>query len=152
MRISSSRPVRIAAISAMTLAALGTATTAQAQTSHAEKQATAVSAPDCPGDGKMGPGVVCTSLSSGALWHRKIVGPDLQISTSYDKTSGGKITAKLGYTYKGNTSWGGEFTQTSGTFKSKTWRMWDDTQMCAPTIGVMWVKGQGTFQTPSAGC
>ncbi|MFI6767341.1 hypothetical protein [Streptomyces sp. NPDC050355] len=136
----------------MTLATLGAATTAQAQTPHAGTKAPVLYAQDCPGDGKMGTGVVCTSLSSGAVWHVKGHSPDLRITTTYDKTSGGRITAKLGYNYKGRTSWGGQFTQVSGTTKSKSWTVWDEAQWCAPTIGVMWVKGQGTFQTPSAGC
>ncbi|WP_407548676.1 hypothetical protein QOM21_05930 [Streptomyces sp. Pv4-95] len=73
----------------------------------------------CPGDGKLGGGA-CTSLSSGAVFHSKILAASVTITNSYVKEGGGTIMARLGYSYKGTSHWGGTFSQSAGTTKYST--------------------------------
>ncbi|MER5276209.1 hypothetical protein ABT025_10690 [Streptomyces sp. NPDC002809] len=127
----------------MVLGAAGSATAA-------EEGGVSVQTAGCPGDGNFGYGSVCTSLSSGAVFHSKTVNGsgNTVITTRYKKTSGSSITAKLGYTYAGTTYWGSTFTQSSGTEKTKTWTRTGDVFKCRATVGIMNVSGQGNFQTP----
>ncbi|MCX4774912.1 hypothetical protein OG322_40155 [Streptomyces sp. NBC_01260] len=106
----------------------------------------------CPSYERFNNNYVCTSLSSGALFHPKGHSGATATSTAtkYTKLSGSSITAKLGYTYKGTTYWGGTFTQASGTTKTNTWTRNDYDWVCNSTF--MNVSGQGNFQTPVASC
>ncbi|WP_354645259.1 hypothetical protein [Kitasatospora camelliae] len=108
----------------------------------------------CPRDGQLGVNSVCTSLSSGAVFQGK-THPDFnhtRVITYYKKTGGSEITAKLGYSAGGTTHWGPQFKQSKGSTKTKTWTITDWYYICKPTVGMLWVKDQGTFQTPVANC
>ncbi|MEU4199590.1 MULTISPECIES: hypothetical protein [Streptomyces] len=147
MRIATSRRA-FAATGLAILAITSSVTTAQAAPTPQPTLRTA----GCPGDGKIGPGAACTSLSSGALFHYKFDnGTKYEVVSYYQKVSGGQISGQLGYTYKGRDSWGSKFTQTAGTRKTSTWHP-DGVTTCSPTIGLLRVDGQGTFQTPLAHC
>ncbi|GHE81362.1 hypothetical protein GCM10018785_56700 [Streptomyces longispororuber] len=114
----------------------------------------AIKAAGCPHDGRFGPNSVCTSLSGGAVFHSKYH-PDATrtgIKTSYKKSSGSAVTNKLGYTYKGTTHWGAYGSQKKGTTRSKTWTRTDYDFVCSSTVGIMHVKGEGSYQTPVASC
>ncbi|MEU9489451.1 hypothetical protein AB0D83_38460 [Streptomyces decoyicus] len=148
MRKLATTATRSIAVTVMAIAALN-ATTAHAATTP---RPAGVQAADCPGDGHTGGGNTCTSLSSGAVFHEKVLGANVTITTSYTKESGGAIKAKLGYSYKGTSHWGGQFSQSAGTTKYKSWTNYDSSFRCAPTIGLLQVSGQGTFQTPVATC
>ncbi|MER5212325.1 hypothetical protein ABT063_17500 [Streptomyces sp. NPDC002838] len=110
----------------------------------------------CPSSGYPNPGnpsESCTSMSNGALFHRKFH-PNASVTrveSKYVKVSGSAITAKLGYNYSGTNYWGSTFTQSSGTTKTKTWdrsyNFW-----CNTTVGLLNVTGQGSFQTPISRC
>lgn len=139
---------RSIAVTVMAIAALN-ATTAHAAT---PPRPAGVQAADCPGDGHSGGGNTCTSLSSGAVFHTKTLGANVTITTSYTKESGSAIKARLAYSYKGTSYWGGWFSQSAGTTKYKSWTNYDSSFRCAPTIGLLQVNGQGTFQTPVATC
>ncbi|MCM1973363.1 MULTISPECIES: hypothetical protein [Streptomyces] len=102
-----------------------------------------------PGD----PGLSCTSLSNGALFHTKYH-PDAnktRIKSYYIKTGGGAITAKLGYSYNGTSHYSGSFTQKAGTTKSRTWDRNDYNFWCRTTIGLLKVGGD-SYQTPISHC
>lgn len=150
MRIAASTAIRGMAATALALLTMASATGA-AQASPAPTAATALAA-NCPGDGKVGPGAACTTLSSGELFHYKFSnGPRFEVVSYYQKTSGSKIVGKLGYSYKNKTTWGSSFTQTSGTRKTSTWHPSGISQ-CSPTVGLLSVQGQRIFQTPLANC
>ncbi|MEV7856796.1 hypothetical protein ACFVZJ_37295 [Streptomyces sp. NPDC058322] len=142
--------VRSAAIAGLTLAAMGGTGVAQASSSASSGDVSVQEA--CPGSGQIGYGRVCTTLSSGRLFHDKTQGSGpVNVRTWYEKSSGGTITAKLGFNYAGTTTWGSTFSQASGTTKSASWdRNWSSD--CYSTIGMLSVTGQGTFQTPSGTC
>ncbi|WP_093799949.1 hypothetical protein [Streptomyces sp. Wb2n-11] len=141
MRTSIKTAARAVAVTGLTLAALGATTTAQAETRSPSGEAVTVAS--C---GTLSRGYVCTTLSSGTLYHRKYTN-DIA-STWYDKDSGGSITARLGYDGAGY-KWTGWFTQSAGTTKTGTW---SDVSYCNATIGRLEVSGQQTFQTPLADC
>ncbi|MFF2732837.1 hypothetical protein ACFVS9_33665 [Streptomyces sp. NPDC058008] len=143
--------VRSAAVAGLTLAAMGGTGAAQASTSAPSGDVSIQES--CPSSGQVGYGRVCTSLSSGRLFHDKTQGSGpVTVRTWYEKNSGGSsISAKLGFNYAGTTTWGSTFTQSPGTTKSASWsRNWSTD--CYSTIGMMSVTGQGTFQTPSGTC
>ncbi|MFG2398446.1 hypothetical protein [Streptomyces lydicus] len=146
-KLATTRSIAAAALVAAAISA--TPAHAATVTNHS---AAALQSADCPGDGHTGGGNTCTSLSSGAVFHTKTLGANVTITTSYTKDSGGAITAKLGYSYKGTSHWGGQFSQSAGTTKYKSWTSYDSDFRCAPTIGLLQVNGQGTFQTPVATC
>ncbi|MFB7636688.1 hypothetical protein ACFC0M_37885 [Streptomyces sp. NPDC056149] len=150
MRNSVTKATRSIAVAALALTALGTTTSAHAASALSANAPTLYAA-GCPGDGKIN-GNTCTSLSSGAVFHSKVLGANVTITTSYKKVSGGKITAQLGYSHRGTYHYGGTFTQSAGTTKSSSWTSYDSGFRCAPTIGLLKVNGQGTFQTPVASC
>ncbi|WP_231626979.1 hypothetical protein [Streptomyces apocyni] len=76
----------------------------------------------------------------------------MTLTSRYEKKSGSRITAKLGYSFKGSNYWGGQFTQSKGQVKQKKWSRTAWNTKCNSTIGMLWVKGQGTFQTPPGTC
>ncbi|WP_053164847.1 hypothetical protein [Streptomyces noursei] len=139
----------IAAVALVTAAI--SATPAHAATVP-NRSAAAIQTAGCPGDGRTDGGNTCTSLSSGAVFHTKVLGANVTITTSYKKESGGTITAQIGYSYKGTSHWSGQFSQSAGTTKYQSWTNYDSAFRCAPTIGLLQVSGQGTFQTPVATC
>ncbi|MFF9751158.1 hypothetical protein ACF1GR_30990, partial [Streptomyces albidoflavus] len=48
--------------------------------------------------------------------------------------------------------WGGSFTQSNNTTKSKEWVRSSWQTHCYTTTGLLSVTGQGQFQTPAASC
>ncbi|MBH1933761.1 hypothetical protein I5Q34_05530 [Streptomyces sp. AV19] len=107
----------------------------------------------CPRDGRLGPNYVCTSLSNGAVFHNKMDdGNFIAIHSSYEKRGGGRITAKLGYSHRGNERWGGWHDYSAGQSRMEEDRNYDFAFLCEPTIGLLKVDGQGMFQTPMASC
>ncbi|MFJ9982835.1 hypothetical protein ACIQUD_02060 [Streptomyces globisporus] len=142
--------IRIAAVTGLTLAAIAGGGVAQASTSAPSGDVSTQES--CPSSGQIGYGRVCTTLSSGRLFHDKTQGSGpVNVRTWYEKSSGGTISAKLGFNYAGTTTWGSTFSQASGTTKSASWaRNWASD--CYSTIGMLSVTGQGTFQTPSGTC
>ncbi|MYT33089.1 MULTISPECIES: hypothetical protein [unclassified Streptomyces] len=151
MRNSATKAARSAVVVALAVTAMGTTTAAHAATTPSTGSPTLYAA-GCPGDGRPGGGNACTSLSSGAVFHSKILGANVRIETSYKKVSGGKITGQLGYSNRGTNHWGSTFTQSAGTTKTSTWTSYDSSFRCAPTVGMLKVNGQSTFQTPVASC
>ncbi|GGV97306.1 hypothetical protein GCM10015535_68470 [Streptomyces gelaticus] len=95
--------VRSAAVAGLTVAAMGGTGAAQASTSAPSGDVSVQEA--CPDNGQIGYGRVCTTLSSGRLFHDKTQasGP-VNVKTWYEKSSGGTITAKLGFNYAGTTT------------------------------------------------
>ncbi|MBQ0987689.1 hypothetical protein KBZ10_24855 [Streptomyces sp. F63] len=139
-----SNTARLAAATGFAIAALGATTTA-----HAETRAPAGEVgvqTSCPSSGSIDRAYVCTSLSSGVLFHRKYTND--VASTWYSKDSGGRISARLGYDGAGS-KWTGYYTILSGQKKTGSW---SGVAYCNSTIGKMQVKGQQTFQTPLANC
>lgn len=108
----------------------------------------------CPSSGKISSTHSCTSLSGGVVHHLKSIGQNgVTIRTRYEKNgSGSTITAKLGYSYSGSTYWGGSFTQSNNTTRSKEWVRSSWQTHCYTTTGLLSVTGQGQFQTPAASC
>jgi hypothetical protein len=118
---------------------------------------TASATAGCPSSGYPTPGdpsASCTSMDNGALFHTKFH-PDAsktRIQSSYVKTGGGSITAKLGYNYSGTNHYSASFTQRSGTTVKRHWDRNDYNFWCKTTIGLLSVNGQGSFQTPISHC
>ncbi|MFD3657703.1 hypothetical protein [Streptomyces sp. NPDC058620] len=141
---------RSAVVAGLMVGAMGATGSASASTSAPSGDVSIQES--CPGSGQLGYGRVCTTLSSGRLFHDKTQGSgDVSVRTWYEKSSGGAISAKLGFNYAGSTSWGSQFSQSAGTTKSATWsRAWSSD--CYSTNGLLAVSGQGTFQTPSGTC
>lgn len=136
---------RVAAVAGMALTSIAVTTAAHAQEAH--PRAAVALAAGCPGDGQIDRNYTCTSLSSGALFHRKYTND--KASTWYVKTSGGTISARLGYNRGGVNHFGGTFSQSSGTTKTSSW---NGVTYCSATVGLLNVSGQQTFQTPLASC
>ncbi|MEU6166256.1 hypothetical protein [Streptomyces tanashiensis] len=111
----------------------------------------------CPSSGYPTPGMPmgsCTSLTNGAVFHGKYH-PDAthtRTYTSYTKTGGSTVSAKLGYIYKGAYKWSAYYSIASGTTKRVTWDTIDYDFYCDSTIGVMSVSGGSTYQTPVTHC
>ncbi|MBH1933760.1 hypothetical protein I5Q34_05525 [Streptomyces sp. AV19] len=157
MRTFSTKVARLLAVSTLTAAALGATTAAHAE--HSAKpgpHTTAATKPhttlrtSCPRDGHLDYNAVCTTLSNGALFHDKGgYGTAAVIHSRYEKRSGSRVTAKLGYSYKGSERWGGWHDYSAGQSREETDTRYDDFNLCAPTIGLLKVDGQGTFQTPA---
>ncbi|MYT33092.1 hypothetical protein GTY73_30925 [Streptomyces sp. SID8354] len=125
---------------------MGTTHLAHAESPSSTGKAVAYAA-GCPGDGRIARNHSCSSLSSGALFHQKFTND--KASTSYKKTGGSSISARLGFNRAGTTKWSGWFSQGSGTTKSYSW---SGVTYCSSTVGLLEVKGQQTFQTPLASC
>ncbi|MFI1200677.1 hypothetical protein ACH4VR_14705 [Streptomyces sp. NPDC020883] len=138
--------VRATAMTGVTLMAMGTSPLAHAESPSNTGKAVAYAA-ECPGDGRIARNHTCTSLSSGALFHQKFTND--KASTSYKKTGGSGISARLGFNRAGVTKWSGWFSQGGGTTKSNSW---SGVTYCASTVGLLEVKGQQTYQTPLASC
>ncbi|MFJ4011240.1 hypothetical protein [Streptomyces sp. NPDC090026] len=123
----------------------------------ASAAASGVQAAGCPSSGYPtpgNPGVSCTSLSNGAVFHGKYH-PDASRTrtyTKYTKTGGSTISAKLGYIYKGNYKWSPYYSIASGTSKTYSWNTLDYDFWCATTVGVMSVSGGTSYQTPISRC
>jgi hypothetical protein len=141
---------RSVVVAGLMVGAMGATGSANATTSAPSGDVSAQEA--CPSSGQIGYGRVCTTLSSGRLFHDKTQGSGpVNVRTWYEKSSGGTISAKLGFNYAGTTTWGSQFSQSSGTTKSASWdRNWSSD--CYSTNGMLSVSGQGTFQTPSGTC
>ncbi|MGW9328319.1 hypothetical protein ACWHAQ_31175, partial [Streptomyces koyangensis] len=94
------------------------------------------------------------SLSGGIVHHLKSIGQNgVTIRTRYEKNgSGSTITAKLGYSCSGSTYWGGSFTQSNNTTKSKEWVRSSWQAHCCTTTGLLSVTGQRQLQMPAASC
>ncbi|WP_274912103.1 hypothetical protein [Streptomyces sp. WZ-12] len=138
--------VRTTAMAGVTLVAMGTTPLAHAESLSGTGNAVAYAA-GCPGDGHLTRNHTCTSLSSGALFHQKYTND--KASTSYKKTGGSSISARLGFNRAGTTKWSSWFSQGGGTTKSYSW---SGVTYCSSTVGLLEVKGQQTYQTPLANC
>ncbi|MEU4199588.1 hypothetical protein AB0F64_06515 [Streptomyces sp. NPDC026294] len=136
---------RMAAVAGMALTSIAVTTAAHAE--EARPRPAVALAAGCPGSGQIDRNYTCTSLSSGVLFHRKYTND--VASTWYTKTSGGTISARLGYNRGGSSHYGAKFSQSSGTTKTSTWNGVD---YCSSTVGMLTVDGQQTFQTPLASC
>lgn len=142
------KAARTAAVSGMALASIAMSSAAYAVDATPRAAASAkLAAAGCPGDGHISRNYTCTSLSGGALFHQKYIND--KAATWYVKTSGSKITARLGFTKSGNSRWGTTFSQSSGTTKRTTW---SGVTYCSSTVGLMSVNGQQVYQTPLATC
>ncbi|WP_405589972.1 hypothetical protein [Streptomyces sp. NBC_01190] len=150
MRVTAPRSGRLAiAAAAAVLGVVASAGVADAQEATSQGTLSPATA-GCPSDGQLDTNYVCTSLSSGGLFHRKYTND--VISTWYTKTSGSAITLKLGFTAGGTTRWTGSVTESSGQTKTGTWTG-TGVAYCTLTVGIISVSGQGQFQTPQAtGC
>lgn len=104
----------------------------------------------CPSSGQIDTNYVCTSLTSGGLFHRKYTND--VISSWYVKTGGSAITATLGFSGGGVTKTSAKFTESAGQTVTKSWSG-TGVAYCTLTVGILTVDGQGSFQTPQAsGC
>jgi hypothetical protein len=132
------------------MAVVASAGVADAQGTVSPRQTVTPMTAGCPSSGQIDVNYVCTSLSSGGLFHRKYTND--VISTWYVKTGGSTITAKLGFTAGGTTRWSNSFTQSSGQTKTYSWSN-TGVAYCTLTVGIISVVDQGQFQTPQAtGC
>ncbi|MEV5506605.1 hypothetical protein [Streptomyces orinoci] len=86
----------------------------------------------------------CNSLNNGKLC-LKVNGST--VGVSYHKTSGGHITARFKYTFRGEDHWdNGWFTQYPNETKSFAW---DNQSLgCGDIIGQLVVDGERTYSTP----
>jgi len=106
----------------------------------------------CPSSGYPTPGNPsgsCTSLDNGAVFHRK-GHPDAshtRVYTTYKKTGGSTISAKLGYVFSGSYKWSPYYSIASGNTKSYHWDILDYDFWCQTTVGVMSVSGGSAYQT-----
>ncbi|MFF9483154.1 hypothetical protein [Streptomyces sp. NPDC014733] len=142
------KAARAAAVSGMVLASIAMSSAAYAVDAAPPAAASAkLAAAGCPGDGHISRNYTCTSLSGGALFHQKYTND--KAATWYVKTSGSKISGKLGFTKSGKQQWGSHFSQSSGTTKRNTW---SGVTYCSSTVGLLSVDGQQTYQTPLTTC
>ncbi|WP_411154106.1 transposase [Streptomyces sp. Iso 434] len=137
-------------IGVVILAASAGAASAQAATGGGDFTAKLA----CPSSGKISSTHSSTSPSGGIVHHLKSIGQNgVTIRTRYEKNgSGSTITAKLGYSCSGSTYWGGSFTQSNNTTKSKEWVRSSWQAHCCTTTGLLSVTGQRQLQTPAASC
>ena len=139
------------ATSAFAVAAIaGTAMPASAATASVQEAGCPSSGYPTPGN----PSGSCTSLSNGAVFHGK-GHPDAshtRIYTTYKKTGGSTISAKLGYIFSGSYKWSPYYSIASGNTKSYHWDTLDYDFWCQTTVGVMSVSGGSAYQTPISHC
>lgn len=90
--------------------------------------------------------VKCTRLSKGQLCIAMNSRPQ-SIDVFYTKKGGADIKAQLGYRMNGVSSYSKLETINDGDRATSTWKMsWP----CKKAVGLIKVKGQGTFETPAA--
>ncbi|RXS87879.1 hypothetical protein EST92_02445 [Streptomyces sp. TM32] len=90
--------------------------------------------------------VKCTRLSKGQLCIVMDSRPQ-SIDVIYTKKGGANIKAQLGYRMNGSSSYAGLETISDGDRATNTWKMsWP----CKKAVGLIKVRGQGTFETPAA--
>ncbi|WP_055715014.1 hypothetical protein [Streptomyces torulosus] len=111
-------------------------------------------ATDCNSDGTTGqPWARCTKLDNGVLIHwKKTYDTGTKAHTTYEKTDGGRVTLRLGYSRNGNEHWSSYFTQTRGQTKQKSWSFGDRNQECKASIGLLQERGSDKRQTPIQKC
>ncbi|MFC9614480.1 hypothetical protein [Streptomyces sp. NPDC056938] len=90
----------------------------------------------------------CTTLSNGILYNKQVSGTT--VYTTYSKTGGSSISAKLGYTYSGSTKYASATSISSGQTVKKSFGL-GATAYCKSMTGVLNYSG-GTFQTPATHC
>jgi hypothetical protein len=90
--------------------------------------------------------VKCTTLSKGQLCIAMNSRPQ-SIDVFFTKKGGSNIKAQLGYRMGGSSSYDRLETISDGDRATSTWKMsWP----CKKAVGLIKVKGQGTFKTPAA--
>lgn len=90
--------------------------------------------------------VKCTKLSKGQLCIAMNSRPQ-SIDVFYTKKGGSDIKAQLGYRMGGSSSYSRLETISDGDRATSTWKMsWP----CKKAVGLIKVRGQGTFETPAA--
>ncbi|MGW1832830.1 hypothetical protein ACWCPA_26195 [Streptomyces tubercidicus] len=90
--------------------------------------------------------VKCTSLSKGQLCISMNSRPQ-SIDVFYTKKGGSNIKAQLGYRMGSSSSYDRLETISDGDRATSTWKMsWP----CKKAVGLLKVRGQGTFETPAA--
>jgi putative hemolysin len=95
----------------------------------------------------------CTKLDNGYLFHWKnTVDTGTRAYTSYDKTGGGSVSVRLGYSYNGTEHWSSYSSIGSGNSKSKSWGFGERNRDCKSTIGLLQQRGKDKVQTPIAKC
>lgn len=96
-----------------------------------------------------------TSLSNGYLYTQLSTGSDsshMNVKDWYNKSGGGTISARFGYSYHSGTHYGSWFSQSSGTTKAAQWSNVYIND-CQNVVGFLDVSGQGTFyNAPVTGC
>ncbi|MEV6699264.1 hypothetical protein AB0M68_19120 [Streptomyces sp. NPDC051453] len=90
----------------------------------------------------------CTSLSNGILAVHQ--GSSGVVGTSYYKSGGSTISAKLGYSRSGTSHYASSVSIGSGQTKSATWSLGSGAY-CSSITGLLSYSG-GTYQTPSSHC
>ncbi|WP_327688705.1 hypothetical protein [Streptomyces tubercidicus] len=90
--------------------------------------------------------VKCTTLSKGQLCISMNSRPQ-SIDVFYTKKGGSNVKAQLGYRMGSSSSYDRLETISDGDRATSTWKMsWP----CKKAVGLLKVKGQGTFETPAA--
>ncbi|MGC8923524.1 hypothetical protein [Streptomyces griseoaurantiacus] len=90
----------------------------------------------------------CTSLSNGILTvHQSSSG---NVGTSYYKSGGSTISAKLGYSRSGTSHYASAVSISQGSTKSHTWSL-GASAYCSSIYGLLSYSG-GTYQTPASHC
>ncbi|EFF90911.1 hypothetical protein [Streptomyces sp. e14] len=90
----------------------------------------------------------CTSLDNGILYNKQISGST--IYTTYSKTGGSTISAKLGYIHSGTTTYAAAVSIASGQTVKKSFSV-SSGWYCDSIIGVMSANGT-KYQTPATHC
>ncbi|MFB7554541.1 hypothetical protein [Streptomyces brevispora] len=105
-----------------------------------------VIAPAATASGNFDYGTSRSKLTNGVLWTSLTSGTTApwNVNVSYDKTGGGTITARFGWTHVGTKHTGSWFTQSSGTSKGSKWSN-VTLSGCNPVVGWIEVQNQQTF-------
>ncbi|MEU4036519.1 hypothetical protein [Streptomyces collinus] len=109
---------------------------------------------NCEHDGSTDvPWARCTHLDNGVLFHgKKTYDTDTKAVTFYQKTGGGPVSLRLGYSANGHEHWSGFFTEKKGETKTKSWHFGPRNQECKSSIGLLQQAGSDKRQTPIQKC
>jgi hypothetical protein len=109
---------------------------------------------NCEHDGSTDvPWVRCTKLDNGRLFHgKKTYDTETRAVTFYQKTGGGSVTLRLGYTANGTEHWSDYFTQKKGETKTRSWHFGPRNQECKSSVGLLQEKHSDKRQTPIQKC
>lgn len=101
-----------------------------------------------PGSGTDAPSLVPSSRTRLKLDQKwGVSGIQLLCRQTTTEKGGANIKAQLGYRMNGSSSYAGLETISDGDRASNIWKMsWP----CKKAVGLLKVKGQGTFETPAA--